>query len=52
MQALMKMQTTGDLTDIVLRVPAASAAAVIAVLEGLFALSGHTMHPMDTDGET
>lgn len=50
MQALMKMRTTGDLTDIVLRVPAASAAAVIAGLEGLFALSGHTLCPMDTDG--
>ena len=30
MQALMKTLTTGDLTDIVLRVPAGSAAAVIA----------------------
>lgn len=51
MQALMKTLTTGDLTDIVLRVPAGSAAAVIAGLEGLFALSGHSLLPMDTDGE-
>ena len=51
MQALMKMQTTGDLTEIVLRVPAASAAAVVAGLEGLFALSGHALRPMDSEGE-
>ena len=51
MQALMKTQTTGNLTDIVLRVPSANAEAVIAGLEGLFRLSGHSLLPMNTDGE-
>lgn len=51
MQALMKTQTTGSLTDILLRVPSSSAEAVIAGLEGLFKLSGHSLLPMDADGE-
>ncbi len=47
MQALMRTQTTDGLTDITLRVPANDAASVVAGLEGLFALSGHELLPMD-----